>query len=145
MATESVAITPGAGANIAVDTVPGGIAVPITKLGVGGDGVDPVLVSDADPLPVRGDTLELIAQLLLTLVRNGGTPDTAARARVNVETGSVAISGGTLPTVTTLTTLTTAASLTNQVNLGNHPATEQIPSLMRLGADAILSRITVTP
>lgn len=145
MATESVAITPGAGANIAVDIVPGGIAVPVTKLGVGEDGVDPVLVSETNPIPVRGDVLDLIAMLLQTLVRSDGTPDASGRKRVNVETGSVAISSGTVTTVTTVTTCASVTALVDQTSIGGAPAREQIPALMRFGADAILSRITVTP
>jgi hypothetical protein len=60
--------------------------------------------------------------------------------RVNVE-------AGTLPTVTTVgtvSTVTTMATLTNQTQIGGLAATEQIPSLMRLGADSLRRNISVT-
>jgi hypothetical protein len=64
-------------------------------------------------------------------------PDAAGRLLVNV-TGQAVNIGGQTVNVTTLTTLT------NQTNIGGLPATEQIPSLMRLGADSLRRNILVT-
>jgi hypothetical protein len=41
-------------------------------------------------------------------------------------------------------TLTTLNTLTNQTQIGGLSATEQIPSLMRLGADSLRRNITVS-
>jgi hypothetical protein len=50
----------------------------------------------------------------------------------------------TLATVTTVGTVTTVSTLTNQTQIGGLAATEQIPSLMRLGADSLRRNISVT-
>jgi hypothetical protein len=74
--------------------------------------------------------------------------DISGSAPVSIQNvPAVTVSSGTVTTVTTVTTVsavTTAGSLTNQVNIGGIAATEQIPSLMRLGADALRRNISVT-
>lgn len=68
--------------------------------------------------------------------------DIAGAAPVSVQnTPAVTISSGT---VTTVTTATTVGTVTNQTNMGGYPGAEQIPALMRLGADALRRNITVT-
>jgi hypothetical protein len=68
-------------------------------------------------------------------------PDTAQRLRVVVD----AITAGlTLATITTVGTVTTVSTMTNQTQVGGFAATEQIPSLMRLGADSMRRNISVT-
>jgi hypothetical protein len=68
-------------------------------------------------------------------------PDTAARMRVAVDSITA---GLTLATITTVGTVTTISTLTNQTQIGGLAATEQIPSLMRLGADSLRRNITVS-
>jgi hypothetical protein len=65
-------------------------------------------------------------------------PDTAGRLRVNTETGAVTASLAANQTLAALTTLA------KQTNVGGQPATEQIPSLMRVAADALRRNVTVT-
>jgi hypothetical protein len=101
----------------------------------------------ASPVSVEayGELIEAIEAMrfaVQALTRSIGQmlPDTAARMRVNVE-------AGTLPTVTTVgtvSTVTTMATLTNQTQIGGLAATEQIPALMRLGADSLRRNISVT-
>jgi len=90
------------------------------------------------PVDVAGELLEALEAMrfaLQALTRSMGQmlPDAASRMRVNIETG-------TLPAVTTVTTV---ATLTNQTQIGGLAATEQIPSLMRLGADSLRRNISV--
>jgi hypothetical protein len=67
-------------------------------------------------------------------------PDVAGRLRVVVDaiTGSL-----TLATITTVGTVTTVGTLTNQTQVGGNPAFEQIPALMRLGADSLRRNVSV--
>jgi len=58
-------------------------------------------------------------------------PDTSARNRVNVETG-------------TLATVTSVTAVANQTNIGGIAANPQIPSLMMLTADNLRRNITVS-
>lgn len=105
-------------------------------------------VAANNPLPVGvvGEAIEAIEAMrfaVQALTRTLGQmqPDTAARMRIALD----AISAGlTLATVTTVTTVTTLSTLTNQTQIGGFSATEQIPSLMRLGADALRRNITVS-
>lgn len=136
---------PGTGAVIATDDV-GGRQFQVIKPAFGADG-SATLVSPAAPLPVDvyGELLEAVEAMrmaLQSLLRMQGSPDVAQRLRVNVETGSVAVSS--LPTLASVTTVTTVTTLTNQTNIGGHPATEQIPTFSRLGADALRRNIVVT-
>jgi hypothetical protein len=140
---DNTTLNPGTGGdNIASDDI-GGIKFQRVKpaWGVDGSAVD---TSEANPLPVAayGELIEAIEAMrfaVQALTRSIGQmmPDTAARMRVNVE-------AGTLPTVTTVGTVTTVATMTNQTQIGGFAATEQIPSLMRLGADSLRRNISVT-
>jgi hypothetical protein len=142
---DNIGYTPGSGAVIAADDV-GGALLQRIKVVVGADGVNDGDVSLANPMPIQGvgelvEQLAAIRMLLQSMTRTVGMamPDAFGRLLVNVVTGSVAVSA--LPT---LATVTTVGTLTNQVNIGGLPATEQIPSLMRLGADSLRRNIVVT-
>jgi hypothetical protein len=142
---DNIGYTPGSGATIAADDIGGNLHQRI-KVVVGADGVSDGDVSLANPMPIQGvgelvEQLSAIRVLLQSLSRSVGQamPDAFGRLLVNVATGTVAVSA--LPTLAAVTTLTT---LTNQTQIGGLPATEQIPSLMRLGADSMRRNIVVT-
>jgi hypothetical protein len=106
----------------------------------------PVIATEANPLPVLADDKVLealgamrIALELLASQSSRFMPDTSARNRVNVETGTVAVSS--LPTLATVTSVTAVA---NQTNIGGIAANPQIPSLMMLTADNLRRNITVS-
>jgi len=93
-------------------------------------------VTADNPLPIYviGEAIEAIEAMrmaLQALTRTMGQmqPDTAARMRV------------VLDAVTSTVTLPTLA---NQSQVGGLSPTEQIPSLMRLGADSLRRNISVT-
>jgi hypothetical protein len=154
---DNVGYTPGSGAIIAADDI-GGALHQRVKVVVGADGVNDGDVSLANPMPVQGvgelvEQLAAIRFLLQSLSRTVGQamPDAFGRLLVNVATGSVAVSAlptlaavTTVTTVNTVTTVTTVGTVTNQTNIGGLPATEQIPSLMRMGADSLRRNIVVT-
>ena len=136
---DNIGYTPGAGATIAADDV-GGVLYQRVKLAAGPDG-SATDVSPDEPLPVAayGELIEAIQAMRMavqSLTRTMGQmqPDTAARMRVNLETGNLG----------TVTTVTTVGTLTNQTQIGGLVATEHIPSLMRLGADSVRRNITVS-
>jgi hypothetical protein len=143
---DNTTLNPGTGGDVIASDDIGGIKFQRVKpaWGVDGSAVD---TSEASPLPVAayGELIEAIEAMrfaMQALTRSIGQmlPDTANRMRVNVE-------AGTLPTVTTVgtvSTVTTMATLTNQTQIGGLAATEQIPSLMRLGADSLRRNISVT-
>jgi hypothetical protein len=143
---DNTTLNPGTGGDVIASDDIGGIKFQRVKpaWGVDGSAVD---TSEASPLPVAayGELIEAIEAMrfaVQSLTRSIGQmmPDTANRMRVNVE-------AGTLPTVTTVgtvSTVTTMATLTNQTQIGGLAATEQIPSLMRLGADSLRRNISVT-
>jgi hypothetical protein len=118
----------------------------VAQIDIGGSAGE-LLVNSDTPLPVAayGELIEAIEAMrfaVQSLTRSIGQmlPDTANRMRVNIE-------AGTLPTVTTVgtvSTVTTMATLTNQTQIGGLAATEQIPSLMRLGAASLRRNISVT-
>jgi hypothetical protein len=137
---DNVGYTPGSGATVAADEI-GGVLYQRAKVVVGEDGVA-TDVSETNPMPMAavGELIEAIEALRMAvhaLTRSVGLamPDTAGRLRVNVETGAVTASLAANQTLTTLT---------NQTNVGGQPATEQIPSLMRVAADALRRNVTVT-
>jgi hypothetical protein len=137
---DNVGYTPGTGATVAADEI-GGVLHQRVKLGIGDDGTA-VDVSAANPLPATITTGELLEVLEATrmaiqaLTRSVGQamPDTAGRLRVNVEA---------ITTIAAITTLTTLTTLTNQTQVGGNPAFEQIPALMRLGADSLRRNVSV--
>lgn len=121
-----------------------GLKVQRVKVGYGPDGSLQDVTPDA-PLPVvaYGELIEAIESMRMavhTLTRTMGQmqPDTAARMRVALDSISA---GLTLATITTITGVTT---LTNQTQIGGLAAIEQIPALMRLGADSARRNITVS-
>jgi hypothetical protein len=143
---DNLAYTPGSGATVATDEI-GGAHYQRIKLASGADGTA-VDVSDAAPLPVAAygelvEAIEAMRMAIQSLNRAVGQmlPDTANRMRVNLEaiTGSL-----TLNTVNNVGTVTTVGTVTNQTQIGGLAATEQIPSLMRLGADSARRNISVT-
>lgn len=93
---------------------------------------------------VEVETLEAIEALRMAiqaLTRSGlgqSMPDTAQRLRVVVD----AITSGI--TLATVTNVGAVGTVTNQTQIGGLAATEHIPSLMRLGADASRNNIIVT-
>lgn len=132
---------PGTGAEIATDEVDDGAGArqfQLVKLAHGIDGVAE-MVSSASGLPVQGvgelmEAIQALRMSVQSLTRTIGQvmPDTAGRQRVLLDaiTGSL-----TLGTVTTLT---------NQSQVGGASANDQIPALMRIAADALRGKITVT-
>ena len=143
---DNVGYTPGSGATVAADEI-GGVLHQRMKLSIGEDG-SAVDASIANPVPVQaiGELIEAIEaqrMALQALVRTIGQsmPDTAGRLRVLVDSISASL---TLATITTVGTVTTVSTLSNQTQIGGLPATEQIPSLMRLGADSMRRNIIVT-
>jgi hypothetical protein len=147
MTASTLGYTPGSGANVATDQDGGGAhhqKALIEHL----QGGEPTPASQANPMPMAlyGEAIEALEALRMgvqALTRTMGQmqPDTAARMRVAID----AISGGlTLATITTVGSVTTLATLTNQTQIGGLAATEQIPSLMRLGADSLRRNISVT-
>jgi hypothetical protein len=130
--------------SIASDDV-GSVQFQKVKLDVGDDGASVPVVGSL-PVSAVGELIEAIeAQriALQALVRTIGQsmPDTAGRLRVLVDSISASL---TLATITTVGTVTTVSTLTNQTQIGGLAATEQIPSLMRLGADSARRNISVT-
>jgi hypothetical protein len=144
---DNVGYTPGSGATVAADEI-GGVLHQRVKLGIGDDGVA-VDVSEANPMPItltQGEVVEALEAMRMAvqaLSRSIGQsmPDVAGRLRVVVDaiTGSL-----TLATITTVGTVTTLSTLTNQTQVGGNPAFEQIPALMRLGADSLRRNVSVT-
>ena len=141
---DNIGYTPGSGATIAADDI-GGALHQRVKVTLGADGVSDGDVSLANPMPIQGvgelvEQLSAIRMLLQSLTRTMGQvqPDTAARMRVVVD----AITNGL--TLSSVTSINTLGTLTNQTQMGGLPATEQIPSLMRLGADSLRRNIVVT-
>ena len=143
---DNVGYTPGSGATVAADEI-GGVLHQRVKLGIGDDGTA-VDVSEANPMPVtltQGEVVEALEAMRMAvqaLSRSIGQsmPDVAGRLRVVVDaiTGSL-----TLATITTVGTVTTVGTLTNQTQVGGNPAFEQIPALMRLGADSLRRNVSV--
>jgi hypothetical protein len=143
---DNIGYTPGSGATIAADEI-GSLLYQRVKVTHGIDGVAHE-TSDVNPYPIKamGELIEAIEAMRIaiqSLTRTVGQvqPDTAARMRVVVDaiTGSL-----TLGTVSTVSNISTLATLTNQTQIGGLAATEQIPSLMRLGADSMRRNISVS-
>lgn len=149
---DDVGYTPGSGATIAADDVAGVLYQRVKPaFGVDGQATD---VSEAAPLPVAVygeliETMEALRMAVQALTRSGlgqAMPDTAARLRVLAENPTAANLQATVSLASgqTLATLTTLSTMTNQTQIGGLSATEQIPSLMRLGADSMRRNIVVT-
>ena len=142
--TDFVGYTPGTGASVAVDDI-GGILHQRVKLGIGDDGVA-VDVSATNPLPItltQGEVVEALEAMRMavqSLNRSIGQsmPDVAGRLRVVVDSITGAL------TLAAVTTVTTVSTVSNQTQVGGNPAFEQIPALMRLGADSLRRNVSVT-
>ena len=138
----------GSGTDVFATDDIGGVNYPRTKVGFGVDG-SYVDASATNPLPVQAygelvEAIEAMRMAVQALTRSGlgqAMPDTAQRLRVVVD---AITTGLTLATITTVGTVTTVSTMTNQTQIGGLPATEQIPSLMRLGADNMRRNILVT-
>ncbi len=124
-----------------------GLKVQRVKAGFGADG-DLKDVSTDQPLPVSlygeaVEALEAMRMAVQALTRSIGQamPDANGRLRVNVELGALTAS---IAAAQTLATVTQVATLTNQTQIGGLAATEQIPSLMRLGADSLRRNVSVS-
>ena len=150
MTASTLGYTPGSGANVATDQDGGGAHHQKALIEHLQEGV-PTPASQADPVPMAlyGEAIEAIEAMryaIQALTRSIGQamPDANGRLRVNVELGALTASIAAAQTLATVTTVTTVATLTNQTQIGGLPATEQIPSLMRLGADNLRRNITVT-
>ena len=140
---DNVGYTPGSGAIVAADEI-GGVLHQRVKLSIGEDG-SATDASLTNPVPVQAigeliDAIEAQRMALQALVRTIGQsmPDTAGRLRVLVDSISASL------TLATVTTVGTVSTLSNQTQIGGLAATEQIPSLMRLGADSMRRNIIVT-
>lgn len=141
----NVGYTPGAGALIAAEEIDGVLHQRI-KIGVGDTGVA-VDVSANNPMPVAayGELIEAIEAMRIaiqSLTRTIGQsmPDLAGRLRVAAEQPTASALNATV----TLSGGQTLATLTNITQIGGLSATEEIPSLMRLGSDASRKNIIVT-
>ena len=159
MPIDNVALPPAAG-RVATREVPysGQDAhmqvVGLATLAGPDDAKVPIDVGTDNPVPVQllGEAIEAIEAMrmaLQALTRTVGQmqPDTQARMRVAIDSISASLTLATITTVgtvTTVTTVTTVSTLTNQSQIGGLAATEQIPSLMRLGADNLRRSISVT-
>lgn len=140
---DNTTLNPGTGGDVIASDDIGGVKHQRVKIGYGIDG-SYTDVSHSHHLPVVTqdeliEALEAMRFAVQALTRSIGQmmPDTAQRMRVNIE-------AGTLPTVTTVGTVTTLGTMTNQTQIGGLAATEQIPSLMRLGADSLRRNISVS-
>lgn len=147
---DNIGYTPGTGATVAADEIDGVLHQRV-KLGIGDDGVA-VDVSAANPMPVtltQGEVVEALEAMRMavqSLTRSVGQamPDVAGRLRVVVDAISGALTLATITTVGTVTTVTTVGTVTNQTQVGGNPAFEQIPALMRLGADSLRRNVSVS-
>jgi len=150
---DNIGYTPGAGATIAADDI-GGVLHQRVKVGIGGDGVA-TDISTSNPMPITApnaittqetgelvEALEVLRMAVQSLNRSIGQtlPDTAARMRVNIETGN----NITITTLPTLANVTTLATLSNQTQIGGIPANDQVPALLCLAAQGLRRNISVS-
>jgi hypothetical protein len=143
---DNIGYTPGTGATVAADDI-GGVLYQRVKPVIGQDG-EASDISTSNPMPMAAygeliESMEAMRMAVQAMTRTIGQmqPDTAARMRVAIDSITA---GLTLATITTVGTVTTVATVTNQTQVGGLAATEQIPSLMRLGADSARRNITVS-
>jgi hypothetical protein len=141
---DNTTLNAGAGGDVIASDDIGGIKFQRVKPAWGADG-SAVDASVANPLPTalygEGiEALEAMRMAVQALTRTIGQmqPDTAARMRVALDSITAGL------TLATITTVGTVSTLTNQTQIGGLAATEQIPSLMRLGADSLRRNISVT-
>ena len=101
--------------------------------------------TEANPLPAAlyGEAIESLEALrfaVQALTRTIGLmqPDTSARMRVAIDAISNNLGFSSIATVNQVSTLT------NQTQIGGFSANDQIPTLMRLGADNLRRNISVS-
>jgi hypothetical protein len=155
---DNTALNTGAGGDtIATDelvTINGGastgVKVQRVKVGYGLDS-DFTDASITNPLPINAygeliESLEAMRMATQAMTRTLGQmqPDTAARMRVALDSITAGLTLATITTVGTVSAVSTVTALTNQTSMGGLSATEQIPSLMRLGADSMRRNISVS-
>lgn len=151
---DNVPITPGSGALVATREISySGQTAQAQVVGLAmfagpDDAKTGVDVSQENPMPMAayGELIEAIEAMRIAVQSMTQTigrmqPDTAARMRVAIDAISASLTLATISTVSTVTSITTLA---NQTQIGGLAATEQIPSLMRLGADSMRRNISVT-
>ena len=154
---DNVSYTPGSGIKIASRevTYSGDVAqlqvATLATLAGTDDAKTATDVGTDNGLPVQavGELIEVLQatrQLMQSLSRSIGLvmPDTANRMRVAIGAIDAALTLATITTVGTVTTVSTVTTMTNQTNVGGNPAFEQIPALMRVAADGLRNRISVT-
>jgi hypothetical protein len=147
---------PGTGEQIATDDI-GGIQYQMMKLVDATENSTTPIGTQANPLPAAlyGEAIEALEAVrcaIQALTRTIGLmqPDTAARMRVAIDSITAGLTlatittVGTVSTVTGVTTVSTVSTLTNQTQIGGFAANDQIPALMRLGADALRRNISVS-
>lgn len=147
---DNTTLNPGTGGDVIASDDIGGVKYQRVKVAVGADG-SATDATEATPLPtsVNGELLEALEAMRMavqSLTRSMGQmlPDQQARMRVAIDSITAGLTLATITTVGTVTTVTTVATLTNQTQVGGNPAFEQIPALMRLGADSLRRNVTVT-
>lgn len=147
---DNTTLNSGSGGDVIATDDVGGVKFQRVKIAVGGDGVAND-ASSAYPVPTQetGELVEAIEALRMTimsLTRSIGQmmPDTAGRQRVLLDAISASLTLGTVANITNLPTLAQVTTLVGQTNVGGWAATEQIPSLMRLGSDSLRRNIQVT-
>ena len=141
---DNLGYTPGSGANVATRDQ-AGVHHQKAISEWQDDAGNPYPAAPSTPFPVTGageliEAIEAMRMAVQVLTRTMGQmqPDTAARMRVALDSITAGLA------LATVTTVTTVASLTNITSLGGYSATEEIPSFMRLGADALRRNIGVS-
>jgi len=129
MSASQLGYTPGSGANVATDLDAGGAHHQKALIEHLQDG-EPTPATEQAPLPTAlyGEAIEALEAMRMAI---------QALTRTMALTASIAAAQ-------TLATVTQVVTLTNQTQIGGLSATEQIPSLMRLGADSLRRNITVS-
>lgn len=108
-----------------------------------------VSLENGMPVQAVGELIEALEAQRFALVALMNTfgrslPDVAGRMRVAIDAISASLTLATITTVGTVSTVTTVATLTNQTSIGGNPAFEQVPALMRIAADSLRAKISVT-
>ena len=144
---DNTTLNPGAGGDIAATDDIDGVKFQRVKLTLGADGVNDGDASAGNPMPVAAygeliEAIEAMRMAIQSLSRSIGQsmPDTAGRLRVLPEQPTAAA----LQATVSLASNQVLGTVNNQVSVGGIAATEQIPSLMRLGADSARRNITVS-
>ncbi len=143
--SDFVPITPGVGADIAVDTIAGKNHQRVkVQFGTDGTAVD---VSAESPMPVQtvGELIEAIEAMRMAIAALTKTigfalPNALGQPIFEARQGTA----GNLLMTASLAGGQTLATLTNQTQIGGFAANDQIPALMHLQADNFRRNITVS-